>query len=138
VIISVGGLLAILTLLLSVFAGARGSQQGADNPPASPVPSSAPVVAYAQNSCSNFDRATGRLAAKDNKGFIDAMSVAATDAQDAAATDGQWQSLAGGFALFTTDLAANDATKVYNDLSAINDLCAAVRGPRTLDLKGQS
>ncbi|HLY84525.1 MAG TPA: hypothetical protein VKQ71_16185 [Acidimicrobiales bacterium] len=126
-----------MVLLLSVFAAGGGNRQGSVSPPGSPAPAVTPVVAAAGDSCASFDSATGRLAANDNKGFIDDMTVAATDAQTAASTDAQWQSLVGDFALFATDLAANDATKVYNDLTAINEQCAAARGPRTLNLKPQ-
>jgi hypothetical protein len=83
-----------------------------------------------------FDQATARLVAKDNKGFIDAMSTAASEAQTAAAADAQWQGLVSAFASFATDLAAHDAQKVFNDLDTINQSCAPVRGSRALNLKG--
>jgi hypothetical protein len=47
------------------------------------------------------------------------------------------QALVAGFASFANDLAANDATKVFNDLNVINQVCAVVRGPRTLNLHRQ-
>jgi hypothetical protein len=122
---AVGGLVAIIALLVSAFAGGGGrSQPGVAG------------AASAGTSCATFDQATGRLAAKDNKGFIDAMTTAASAAQTAAAANGQWQPLVSAFASFATDLAAHDAQKVFNDLDTINQLCAAVRGPRALNLKG--
>jgi hypothetical protein len=74
------------------------------------------------------------LAAKDDKGFVDDMATAASAAQDAASRDQQWGLLVGYFAEFANDLSNKDATAVYNDLAAINQECAAVRGPRQLVL----
>lgn len=130
--VSVGGLIAILGLLLSVFAGGGGGGSSSTGTTQAPAAVSAP----AQQSCASFDQATGRLAAKDNKGFIDDMTAAASSAQTAAGQDNQWQTLLGQFAAFANDLSANDPTKVSADLSAINQLCTAVRGPRDLNLTG--
>jgi hypothetical protein len=123
-------LVAIVGLLVSAFAGGGGASRGS-------APATVAVPAAARDSCLTFDKAIGRLAAKDNKGFIDDMTNAASSAQAAAAANPQSEPLVVGFASFATDLAANNPQKVFNDLDGINQLCAAVRGPRTLDLKGQ-
>jgi hypothetical protein len=130
---SVVGLVGIVTLLVAGFAGGGGGprQSVASSPPAG-----AAVPASARDSCSSFDQATGRLAAKDDKGFIDAMTAGATAAQAAASVGTQWQAMVSGFASFADDLAASNAPKVFSDLAAINQLCAAVRGPRPLTLNG--
>jgi hypothetical protein len=133
--VSIGGVVAIFGLLLSVFAAGGGRQQGPTTGSATSAPPSAADSA-ARVSCADFDQATGRLAAKDTKGFIDAMTAGATAAQEAAAKDQAWQSLVVGFAAFATDLGANDATKVSNDLAVINQVCAQVRGTRPLNLNG--
>jgi hypothetical protein len=124
-------LLAIVGLLVSAFAGG-GGQRGS-TPPTTAVA----VPAPARDSCLTFDQATARLAAKDNKGFIDAMTTAASAAQAAAAANVQWEPLVAAFVSFADDLAANNAQKVFNDLDAINQMCAAARGPLPLKLNGQ-
>jgi hypothetical protein len=130
---------AIIGLVLSAFAGGGGTSASGGAPasaPGAPTPAggSVPVDASAQKSCADFDLATARLAAKDNSGFINDMSDAATAAQDAATRDPQWQVLVGNYAAFATDLAANDATSVFTDLNAVNQECSAVRGQRPLVL----
>jgi hypothetical protein len=130
-------LVAIVSLLISAFAGGgRGQPGGAGSAPATSAPAGGVVPAAAHDSCATFDQAVARLAAKDNKGFIDGMTAAATSSQAAALANGQWQALVGDFATFATDLAANNAQKVFNDLDSINQLCALARGPRTLNLNG--
>lgn len=135
--------MAIVGLLISAFAGGGGQRGAASSTPASPAtsaPAGGGVPAAAQQSCATFDQATARLAAKDNKGFIDGMTTAATSAQaaaSAASANDQWQALVSGFASFANDLAANNAQKVFNDLDSINQVCALARGPRVLNLKGQ-
>jgi hypothetical protein len=133
--VSIGGVVAIFGLLLSVFA-AGGGPRPTPGGPGSSAPSNASIAA-AGDTCATFDQATARLAAKDTKGFVDGMTEAASAAQTAAAKDQTWQPLVVGFAAFATDLSANDATKVFNDLTVINQVCAQVRGARPLNLKGQ-
>jgi hypothetical protein len=132
--VSIGGVIAIFGLLLSVFAAGGGRQQSPTTG-ATPAPPSAADSA-ARVTCADFDQATGRLAGKDTTGFIDAMTAGATAAQEAATKDQAWQPLVIGFASFATDLSANDATKVSNDLAVINQVCAQVRGTRPLNLNG--
>jgi hypothetical protein len=135
VVVSILGALALAGLAMSVFANGTG-RQGTTGGSARSTPPSQTVPASARQSCSDFDQATGRLAVKDNKGFIDAMTNGSSAAQQAATTDGQWQSLVLGFASFAADLAANDSQKVFNDLNTINQICGSVRGPQPLNLKG--
>ena len=144
-VVSIGAVVAIIGLVISVFVTGGGAPApggtaavatGASSAAAGPTTTVAPqpVDPSAQKSCSDFDLATARLAAKDNKGFIDDMTDAATEASDAATRDQQWKLLVGNFAAFATDLSANDATSVFNDLEAVNQQCAAVRGERQLVL----
>jgi hypothetical protein len=125
-------LVAIVGLLISAFAGG-GGQRGA----ATSAPAGGGVPVSARESCASFDQAVARLAVKDNKGFIDAMTTAAASAQAAASANGQWQALVAGFASFANDLAATNAQKVFNDLDSVNQQCAVARGPRILNLNGQ-
>jgi hypothetical protein len=132
---AVGVVVVVVVPLLSTLAG--GGRRAATGGPGSPSSREPPATAAdlsARASCAAFDRATARLAAKDDKGFVDDMATAASAAQDAASRDQQWELLVGHFAAFANDLSNTDPTSVYNDLTAINEECAAVRGPRQLVL----
>lgn len=136
-VISVGAVMAIVGVMLSVFVGGRSQHSSTASTAAQTTgapTTAAAVPAPAKESCASFDTAVARLAVKDNKGFIDGMTSGATSAQAAAAQDSRWQLLVSAFASFASDLAANDATKVLADLNAINQVCASVRGPRVLVL----
>jgi hypothetical protein len=138
VVVGIGALVAIIGVVISAFAGGGGGTPSAGAGAAAggttPSVAAGPVDPSARTSCASFDLATSRLAARDTKAFIDDMTDAANDARAAAGRDSQWQLLVGQFAAFATDLSANDATSLYNDLDAINEQCAAVRGERPLVL----
>jgi hypothetical protein len=129
-IVGVGGVVAIFGVILSAFVGGGQAPRSSQGSPTSGA------VVSSRTSCAAFDQAMGRFVAKDDNGFIDAMTAGASAAQDAASTDPQWQSLVIGYASFATDL-TGDATKLAADLQAINQICAAVRGPRPLTTNRQ-